>query len=1061
MTLLLVSLFAFSLETQLTRAGVFSYNLYAVADTYIEDGSALRNNAWAQDLWVYYPGKFEFYVHGYSILKFSLDSIPTGAVIKHAYLKMYLVEGEGEVEVRRVTSNWDEQTAIWNNQPTVYTPPPPPPFYISTYADVGPSLGRYQWDITDLVKGWFQGSFPNYGLLLKPLYETSPNVCWCKFYSSNYRGTNYLSRIPVLEVSFESETPSSSPPPTPEPEPQDSTAPTVAITTRPEGEVFNTPRAFSINATATDNVGLRSLSLTGYGTPPAPWVTNDRGVLSHTLTYSTWLDYGVYVFTATAYDRVGLSTTYAKTIRVERAPPLLQISTLKPITQHGSDLVSNRQTMFKFNYTLEYHVPITVRVHLKLEENYWETTIPIFRTEYISGARYIVLQSDVTLYPTPDGKPKTAYIFQEMIGRQGQFLPKPLYKGPTLKVYVEIDPFGAFSWDAGSTRSINDMYEAQYSAYGSEHSQRAYYTSKVKILFLEPSVGRATFRFTDAQKVELAENLIAEPYRTGEPYPYERYLDAIFPANFLVNRDATHWAWDYSFGWWDADTLGEEAADEGYGRVVAIVPNGSIAAAEGDGTVGIVYHRFYGRYDQSYHVAYVDYNYALDSGRYTYFPVVAHELSHTYRYPDIYDGYSIIVPYEDCAFFDEVDGGIIKLFNQTLPASGEVRVAESYVLDPVPGEIWSSPLDDYPSPANVSAWDIMDHAGADGAEYWSYASYENAYHYIREGEDPPEALLISMVVYKNGTVVGRPFQKLYNQTLTFPGTDATGNFSLVLYKRNGEVFRNYPFNSSFYCSVEPGGLKETEAVPFLTVVEWSDDLGRIELRDSGGKVWFSREVSAHTPTVSITSPEAGKVLGISNDYNIAWTGNDEDSDPLWYTVLVQKEGDQVWRSLASRIQNQSITFTPSDEYREGNYSLQVKVTDGVNTAVKIIQFSVAAGQPRTCTISTDSNANVTITGSGTYQTGDTAQVTAPTEAPMEGILGLLGAKHRFSHWEGDIQSTENSLSIDITGEEEALALFARYVTDYNQAYINLGIIAAVAVAVIVGIALVRKRPKKT
>jgi hypothetical protein len=169
----------------------------------------------------------------------------------------------------------------------------------------------------------------------------------------------------------------------------------------------------------------------------------------------------------------------------------------------------------------------------------------------------------------------------------------------------------------------------------------------------------------------------------------------------------------------------------------------------------------------------------------------------------------------------------------------------------------------------------------------------------------------------------------------------------------------------------------------------------------------------------------------------------------------------VWRSLASRIQNQSITFTPSDEYREGNYSLQVKVTDGVNTAVKIIQFSVAAGQPRTCTISTDSNANVTITGSGTYQTGDTAQVTAPTEAPMEGILGLLGAKHRFSHWEGDIQSAGNSLSIDITGEEEALALFARYVTDYNQAYINLGIIAAVAVAVIVGIALVRKRPKKT
>jgi hypothetical protein len=1061
MILLLLSFFAFTLETQTANARTYYNTFYAYADSYIEDGNTGRNNGWDRELLVYYPRGFEFYIHGYSLLKFDLSSIPRDAVIISAQLKMYLEAGSGKIEVRRITSDWQEGTVTWDHQPSMYTPPSSPPYYVPTYSDVGPTSKRYQWTVTDIVKGWFDGSFSNYGLLLKPLYETSPNTCSCVFYSREYRGDNYIGRIPALEVAYETVTTPPTPPPTPEPEPIDNSPPAVTITSTPDIDVFNTPRILRVRANATDNVGLRSLELTGPGRSPVPWSTSDRGVLTHELSYDFMLDYGVNVFTAYAYDRVGQSTTVTKTIRVEHTPPLLQISNLKPITQHGPDLVANRQTMFKFNYTLDYPVPLTVRVHLKLEENYWETTIPIFRTERIEGVDYIILPSYVTLYPTPDGKQRTAYLFEEMIGRQGQFLPKPLYKGPTLKVYVEIDPFGGLSWDSGSNRSINGQYETRYSAYGSEHSQRAYYSSTIKIIFLEPNVhDRAIFGFTDAEKVELSENLIGEPYRTGEPYPYERYLDGLFPANFLVNREATYWRRGYVINWWDADALGEEAADEGYGRVVAIVPNGAIAANEGGNYVGVVFHRFYGLYDQSYHVAFVEYDEALDPGRYTYFPIVAHELSHTYRYPDIYDGYQIVVPYEDCAFFDEVEGGIIKVFNQTLLTSGNVRVAESYLLDPIPGEDWSSPLDTYPSSDYASAWDIMDHSGQERAEYWSYASYENAYYYTHGGDDPPETLLVSMIVYKNGTVVGRPFQKLYNQTVSFPGTDATGNFSLILYNRDGGVFRNYPFNGSFYCSVEPGGLKETEAVPFLTVVEWNDNLGRIELKDSEGKVWFSREVSAHTPTVSITSPEAGKVLGINNNYNISWEGNDEDGDPLWYTVLVQKEGDQVWRSLASRIQNQSITFSPSDEYREGNYSLQIKVTDGVNTAVKITQFSVAAGQLRTCTISADSNAHVTITGAGTYEEGETAQITAPTEASMEGIWGLLGAKYRFSRWEGDIKSTENGLTINITGDEGALSFSAFYISDYNEAYLKIGLVTAIAAVIVIGAALVRRRSRK-
>ncbi len=928
-------MFVFSVAAGLFSNSVFGathyWSFYAEKDSFVEDGLPDQNNGWSQFLNVYYPGPREFFVSGYSFLKFNLTGIPRNATIKSASMRLYLQEGSGDVEVRRVVAPWWEDSLTWRNMPSSASP-----LGASVHKRFGPGPDSVWIDVTDFVKGWYNNSYYNDGLLLKAYNETSGNFCNCTFLSRQFRGVDYVNRVPQIEVGFETSV-IPSPTPTPTIEPTDEIPPSLSLTTTPSGSLFFAPQTVTVTARATDNVGLRSLELAGPGAHPATWTAAGSGVVEHEMSYTVSLDYGVHLFTARVFDQNGLSAQTALTVQVTTKPPLLTISNLIPVTQHGVSLVTNKQSIFKFNYTLDSKVSVNTFFSLKLRQDLWSTSLLVHHVEVIGGVDYIVLSQNVTLEPTVDGRPKTAYLF-EFVGSSEVFLPKPLVKDANVTVFLAADPYDFNSWDAASIRLIQGSFHVGY--YAPYYLSESPYSTTVKILFLEPDVDGSIRRFTAEEKMELANKLVREPYWNGTASPYEVYLNGLFPCVFTVSRDTEYYASGYSIGWWDADTLGETAADEGYGRVIAIVPDGAISAEEGGHTVGVVYHRFYGYSDQSYHVAYVERSAALDPGRYTYFPIVAHELSHTYRYPDIYDGYKIAVSYDDCVFFNEEKGGIIKIFKETLNATGDLRGTSSYVLAPLPGEAWAYPTYSIGTPVLVSAWDIMDHSGREASDYWSSSSYENVYYYTRRSGDPPESLLVSMLVYSNGTVVGRPFQKLYNQTLSYPSTEGVGDFSLVMYRRSGEVFRSYPFNSSFSCNIEPGGEKIVDAVPFLTAVEWTDDLGKIELVDSSGQVWFSRTVSAHCPTLEIKSPLPLSDLEVGKSHKIVWSSEDEDGDPVWSTVLIKKVESQVWQSLASRVQSSSVDFVAKDYLGPGEYLLQIKVTDGVNTAVQVQQFSI-------------------------------------------------------------------------------------------------------------------------
>jgi len=98
-----------------------------------------------------------------SLIRFGLDFLPTGAVVRSALFGLWETSaGSGQtVTLYRVTAAWSEGQPTWNN-------------FAGNY-DSSVAWGRFtangpgvlMADVTGLVAAWAGGSVPNYGLLLK------------------------------------------------------------------------------------------------------------------------------------------------------------------------------------------------------------------------------------------------------------------------------------------------------------------------------------------------------------------------------------------------------------------------------------------------------------------------------------------------------------------------------------------------------------------------------------------------------------------------------------------------------------------------------------------------------------------------------------------------------------------------------------------------------------------------------------------------------------------------------------------------------------------------------
>ena len=115
-------------------------------------------------------------------LQFDLDSVPDNAVITDAELGLFyyygVAEAEATIGIYNVEESWDEGSITWNDQPATAATPE----YTCNVPGT-PTVAYLYWTIGDLVKGWWDGSISNNGVMLKDTDESTPEG-WIKVRAS-------------------------------------------------------------------------------------------------------------------------------------------------------------------------------------------------------------------------------------------------------------------------------------------------------------------------------------------------------------------------------------------------------------------------------------------------------------------------------------------------------------------------------------------------------------------------------------------------------------------------------------------------------------------------------------------------------------------------------------------------------------------------------------------------------------------------------------------------------------------------------------------------------------
>lgn len=135
------------------------------------------------------------------LIEFDLTDSPPRALFARVELFVGKIKGNGTtgVYVDRITEFWDwriqgtgldHERLWWADRPsaTQWTPSPLP----------APIVGQwYSIDITNLYNAWKDGTYPNYGIQLRPV---SNDNRWNKFFSSDYTGDPTLRPKLVIQV---------------------------------------------------------------------------------------------------------------------------------------------------------------------------------------------------------------------------------------------------------------------------------------------------------------------------------------------------------------------------------------------------------------------------------------------------------------------------------------------------------------------------------------------------------------------------------------------------------------------------------------------------------------------------------------------------------------------------------------------------------------------------------------------------------------------------------------------------------------------------------------------
>lgn len=185
-------------------------NESSVIDTYIfpNDTNVSRGNLNYLKVGVEKSNNLE--IVNRALLKFDLPVIGTGSQVVSAKLCLnnypYLTTEvlNDIINVHRVTKDWNESSANWENMNDAYDKRVDGAFnfYGSyTLVDGKPTIMSESADITSLVQKWYT-STPNYGIMLKLSREVYNMDIIPLFFSNNYKVTSGDNPKPILIISY-------------------------------------------------------------------------------------------------------------------------------------------------------------------------------------------------------------------------------------------------------------------------------------------------------------------------------------------------------------------------------------------------------------------------------------------------------------------------------------------------------------------------------------------------------------------------------------------------------------------------------------------------------------------------------------------------------------------------------------------------------------------------------------------------------------------------------------------------------------------------------------------
>ncbi|UCF11744.1 MAG: DNRLRE domain-containing protein [Thermoplasmatales archaeon] len=130
-----------------------------------------------------------------SLITFDISSVPSDSIILSAELKLYYHQWYAnnpagrQLNLYKITSDWDEETATWNNQPSYASQP-------TTSSPVPSSTGTWmEWDVTEDIKDFVSGQETNYG------WKVTDENYWGTFdIPQTFFRTKESSYVPYLEI---------------------------------------------------------------------------------------------------------------------------------------------------------------------------------------------------------------------------------------------------------------------------------------------------------------------------------------------------------------------------------------------------------------------------------------------------------------------------------------------------------------------------------------------------------------------------------------------------------------------------------------------------------------------------------------------------------------------------------------------------------------------------------------------------------------------------------------------------------------------------------------------